>query len=132
MNEGHAMVVVGYNHFNKEFELMNSWGPDWGDGGFIKVKYDDFLKRCIIAYQITMAEVGESLPEVVVVSDDVTKKTTSADKKEKDITPMPKLDTDKKTETGKVITIKGDFKWRYMADWDDEKNEALQSGLVKL
>ncbi|MEZ5004232.1 MAG: C1 family peptidase [Chitinophagales bacterium] len=40
---GHAMVIVGYddNKYGGAFEVMNSWGTDWGNKGFFWVKYDD-------------------------------------------------------------------------------------------
>ena len=41
---GHAMCLVGYDD-NKEggaFQIMNSWGENWGDKGFCWVKYRDF------------------------------------------------------------------------------------------
>jgi hypothetical protein len=46
----HAMVVIGYDEFS--FELMNSFGTDWGKGGYVKIKYRDFLQYCSEAYQI--------------------------------------------------------------------------------
>ena len=41
---GHAMTVIGYDDakFGGAFELINSWGTGWGNGGFIWVTYDDF------------------------------------------------------------------------------------------
>lgn len=41
---GHAMCVVGYDDFYEggSFLLMNSWGTDWGKGGFAYVRYSDF------------------------------------------------------------------------------------------
>ena len=50
-SEGHAICIVGYDdRFNNgdgtfgAVEVMNSWGPVWGDGGFMHVKYQDFLR----------------------------------------------------------------------------------------
>lgn len=48
----HAMVLVGYDNVERRFELMNSFGPGWGQGGFIKLKYDDFERLCRYAYVI--------------------------------------------------------------------------------
>ena len=41
---GHAVTVIGYddNKFGGAFRIMNSWGSDYGDNGFIWVKYSDF------------------------------------------------------------------------------------------
>lgn len=41
---GHAMCLIGYDD-NKDggaFQIMNSWGTNWGEEGFIWIKYDDF------------------------------------------------------------------------------------------
>ncbi|OWY21759.1 hypothetical protein C7N43_06490 [Sphingobacteriales bacterium UPWRP_1] len=48
----HAMLVVGYDDQNQTFELMNSWGTEWANEGFIYVKYDDFNKYVKEAYQV--------------------------------------------------------------------------------
>jgi C1A family cysteine protease len=36
------LVVVGYDEERRAFELQNSWGREWGNGGYIWVSYDDF------------------------------------------------------------------------------------------
>ncbi|MFK7949243.1 MAG: C1 family peptidase, partial [Saprospiraceae bacterium] len=41
---GHAMVVVGYDESRGAFEVMNSWGKNWGNDGFIYIKYADYAK----------------------------------------------------------------------------------------
>ena len=51
---GHALVVVGYeddpmNPGEGWFLLQNSWGTEWGDGGYGKISYGDFSRRCIEA-----------------------------------------------------------------------------------
>lgn len=38
------LVVVGYNENEEAFELMSTWGTNWGVNGYIWVKYDDFGK----------------------------------------------------------------------------------------
>ncbi len=49
---GHAMVVIGYddNKAGGAFELLNSWGTNWGNSGFIWVRYADFEKYAKTAY----------------------------------------------------------------------------------
>lgn len=47
----HAMVVVGYDDGKEAFEILNSWGPSWGNGGFIWVKYTDFARFCCYGFQ---------------------------------------------------------------------------------
>lgn len=41
---GHALCVVGYDDdkYGGAFEIMNSWGSDWGNGGFFWVRYNDY------------------------------------------------------------------------------------------
>lgn len=41
---GHAMCVIGYDDFLEggAFQIMNSWGNDWGLNGVGYVKYKDF------------------------------------------------------------------------------------------
>jgi len=50
----HAMCVVGYDDdkYGGAFEIMNSWGTDWGNGGFIWIKYDDFAEYVYEAYEL--------------------------------------------------------------------------------
>lgn len=49
----HAMVIVGYDDekHGGAFRYLNSWGPDWGDGGFIWVPYATTGDLCYGAYQ---------------------------------------------------------------------------------
>lgn len=48
----HAMVVIGYDDIRKEIELVNSFGIDWGDQGFIKISYTDYLSMVRYGYVI--------------------------------------------------------------------------------
>lgn len=49
----HAMVIVGYDdHLHGgAFRYLNSWGPEWGDGGFLWVPYSVTGDLCYGAYQ---------------------------------------------------------------------------------
>ena len=51
-SSGHAMVVTGFDKRKKQFELMNSWGPNWGDQGYIWVSFDDFSKYALYGFQL--------------------------------------------------------------------------------
>ncbi len=52
----HAMCVVGFcdDKYNGAFLIQNSWGTQWGDGGRIWVKYDDFLTITGYAWEMYM------------------------------------------------------------------------------
>lgn len=41
---GHAMCVIGYDDYLEggSFQIMNSWGEEWGERGVAWVKYADF------------------------------------------------------------------------------------------
>ncbi len=51
---GHAMSVIGYDDrkFGGAFQIMNSWGPEWGKNGVAWVRYGDFNKYVREAYGI--------------------------------------------------------------------------------
>jgi hypothetical protein len=51
---GHAMCVIGYNDRIEggAFEIMNSWGPEWGQNGVGFVRYADFRKFVREAYGV--------------------------------------------------------------------------------
>lgn len=43
---GHAMCVIGYDDYKTSqggaFQIMNSWGEDWGKKGIFWIRYSDF------------------------------------------------------------------------------------------
>lgn len=51
---GHAVVIVSYNNqkFGGAFEVLNSWGSDWGSGGLTWIKYSDFEFFCHYAFEL--------------------------------------------------------------------------------
>lgn len=51
---GHAMCVIGYDDRVEggAFEIMNSWGPEWGQNGIGYVRYGDFKEFTREAYGI--------------------------------------------------------------------------------
>ncbi len=51
---GHAMTVIGYDDrkFGGAFQIMNSWGPQWGKNGVAWVRYSDFRNYVREAYGI--------------------------------------------------------------------------------
>jgi hypothetical protein len=46
----HAMVLVGYDDARRAFKLINSWGTQWGDGGYGWVDYNHFGRVSSEAY----------------------------------------------------------------------------------
>ncbi len=42
---GHAMVIIGYdnNKYGGAFQILNSYGEDWGNDGKIWIKYNDLM-----------------------------------------------------------------------------------------
>jgi hypothetical protein len=60
----HAMCVIGYddNKAGGAFQVLNSWGADWGDKGTIWIKYNDFASWCNYAIQ-TFASPYTKVPD---------------------------------------------------------------------
>ena len=63
---GHAMCVIGYDD-RKEggaFEIMNSWGSEWGNNGIGWVLYKDFKHFVREAYGLNpMIKVGDGIAQ---------------------------------------------------------------------
>lgn len=53
---GHAMCIVGYDDskYGGSFELMNSYGTDFGDNGFVWISYSDMKKYLKEAFFIEL------------------------------------------------------------------------------
>jgi hypothetical protein len=51
---GHALCVIGYDDAldGGAFQIMNSWGTEWGENGIAYVRYSDFPKFVREAYGI--------------------------------------------------------------------------------
>ena len=45
-DKGHAIVIVGYDDEKQIFEIRNSWGPNWCNGGYAYISYKA-MKKCI-------------------------------------------------------------------------------------
>jgi hypothetical protein len=52
---GHAICVVGYDdgRYNGAFEIQNSWGERWGNGGYTWIPYDVFAAFVREAYGLS-------------------------------------------------------------------------------
>ena len=52
---GHAICVIGFDDKKGEngaFEIMNSWGTGWANGGFTWIEYDTFTDFVRFAYEL--------------------------------------------------------------------------------
>lgn len=58
----HAMVVVGYDDNRSALKLINSWGTDWGEDGYVWVHYDTFRQMCRRAFVVVDRIGGASPP----------------------------------------------------------------------
>ncbi len=65
---GHALVVVGYDDRKGAFRLMNSWGKNWGDNGFIWVRYEDFGNFCKYAFALYLFAPEKPLPQATTTA----------------------------------------------------------------
>ncbi len=64
---GHAMCVIGYDDRLEggAFQIMNSWGPEWGEAGVGWVRYGDFKEFVREAYGLDpMPKRGAALSRV--------------------------------------------------------------------
>lgn len=68
---GHALCVVGFDDykFGGSFRIVNSWGRDYGDNGYIWVKYDDFNEFVEEIYFLELNENIQELPPTVIETD---------------------------------------------------------------
>jgi len=57
----HAMCIVGYddNRYGGVFEIVNSWGTDWKNGGFTYISYSDLA--LIARYAVRIKNLGQPL-----------------------------------------------------------------------
>lgn len=56
-----ALVLVGWrgscsSYSEGEFELANSWGTQWGDKGYVRISYADFMKYVVTIYAVKDTE----------------------------------------------------------------------------
>ena len=53
-HNGHAMAVVGYddNKAGGAFRVLNSWGTQWADHGYVWMRYEDYTRYCVLGLQV--------------------------------------------------------------------------------
>ena len=51
---GQAVCIIGYDDskYGGAFEILNSWGKEWGNNGFMWIRYDDFNDYVKYAYEL--------------------------------------------------------------------------------
>lgn len=61
---GHAVNIVGYDDtkYGGAFEVINSWGKDWGKGGSTWLRYKDFSD--FVQYGFSLYQVGSGACDV--------------------------------------------------------------------
>jgi len=59
---GHALCIIGYddNKYGGAFQLINSWGANWGESGFCWIEYADLVAFCQTAFEVI------EIPKVIV------------------------------------------------------------------
>ena len=62
---GHAMTIVGYDDFVNGGSVLvaNSWGTQWGNRGFLWIKYKDLRKHAHITVAVEPRFYGRSIRE---------------------------------------------------------------------
>jgi len=58
---GHAMAVVGFDDKRRAMKVINSWGTEWGSGGYAWIDYEIFeryVKYAYAAYTSDQPSVG--------------------------------------------------------------------------
>jgi C1A family cysteine protease len=54
---GHAVLAVGYDDATTRFTVRNSWGPDWGNGGYFTLPYAYLTDRGLASDFWTISQV---------------------------------------------------------------------------
>jgi len=59
---GHAVLAVGYDEQNQWFIVRNSWGADWGMGGYFTMPYPYLLQSSLAGDFWTIRKVETDPP----------------------------------------------------------------------
>ncbi len=75
-----AMAVVAYDDskYGGSFELMNSWGTEWGNEGFLWITYADFNHFCASAFEILSETPNDTESTTASVEHSVSKTITAS------------------------------------------------------
>lgn len=59
----HCMCIIGYSDALQAFIVENSWGPYWGDGGFVALSYEHIRNNAFDCYALReLTGVSLSIP----------------------------------------------------------------------
>ncbi len=108
---GHAMTVVGYDDRREAFRLMNSWGKNWGDAGFIWVKYADFGNYCKYAYALYLLAPAKM--------QDANGKQQMANSKQQTV-PSPQQPTERP-----LLELSGQLDFRSLTGWTAQTRQPM-------
>ncbi len=56
---GHAVVIVGYDDANDAWIVRNSWGADWGEKGYFRIKRNDDSDLGQSGHKLTVNKVSK-------------------------------------------------------------------------
>ena len=56
----YPFLVTSYLENDETFELLSTWGPDWGNNGYLWVKYDDFARFVVNGFVMVPAKQYET------------------------------------------------------------------------
>ena len=59
----HAIVIVGYDDTRSAFKVINSWGTDWGIGGYGWIDYESSRSLIRVAYIAKDAGASDERPD---------------------------------------------------------------------
>lgn len=100
-----SLVILGFNDKKRAFKVWNSWGPTWGDQGYLWVSYDTFPKYTKSVY-VADSETENELLTQTKLSDAL----ESLDYGEHNLFPPRE-----------VFASRGDFSDRIRISWSREK-----------
>ena len=68
---GHEVLVIGYDDASKRLLVENSWGKNWGDGGFFGFPYE-YLPKVADEFWVIVPNLNKALPKPAPVAGDKT------------------------------------------------------------
>lgn len=56
----HAIVLVGWNDATSSWILRNSWGPSWGENGYMRIRYDSAYTNSHVGARASWVKYGNA------------------------------------------------------------------------